>query len=31
MPGSTYYFVTTAFNSQNVESTFSNMGSKTIP
>jgi hypothetical protein len=31
LPGTTYYFVTTAFNSQNQESVFSNVGSKTIP
>ena len=31
LPGTTYYFVTTAFNGQNLESVFSNVASKTIP
>jgi hypothetical protein len=31
LPGTTYYFVTTAFNSLGLESDFSNVASKTIP
>jgi hypothetical protein len=31
LPGNTYYFTTTAFNSDDLESTFSNVTSKTIP
>jgi hypothetical protein len=31
LPGTTYFFVMTALNNQNLESGFSNMASKTIP